>query len=79
MGNTRIAETGTAMPLKRFGLKARVIGSGYESFTDFAEEVGVHRVYLSQVLNGHSFPSPALQRKMAAKLGLSLRELIRML
>ena len=68
-------EIETATPLKRFKLKARVIESGYESFTGFAEEVGIHRVYLSQVLNGHAFPSPALQRKLAERLGLTIREL----
>ena len=75
MQTSKISETGTSTPLKRGKLKGRVFESGYETLTVFAEEVGIHRVYLSQVLNGITFPSPALQRRLAEKLGLTLREL----
>jgi transcriptional regulator with XRE-family HTH domain len=59
----------------RYGLKAKVIGSGYKTYLDFADDLGIHRVYLSKILNGHEFPSPRMQRRLAAGLGLTLREL----
>ena len=69
----------TAIPEPRYQLKGKIFEAGYNSFTDFAKAVDIHRVYLSQVLNGHAFPSPALQRRIASVLGLSLRELKRLL
>lgn len=65
----------TEPPAPRYKLKARVIESGYPTYTDFAGRLGIHRVYLSKILNGHEFPSPNMQRKLAAELGLTLREL----
>jgi transcriptional regulator with XRE-family HTH domain len=59
----------------RFGLKAKVIEVGYPTFTDFAEKLGVHRVYLSKILNGHEFPSPNMQQKLSRELGLTVRQL----
>ena len=75
----QILETETASPPVRYRLKARIIGAGYPSYTDFANEINIHRVWLSKVLNGHEFPSPTLQRRMAEELGLSLKELKAML
>ncbi len=65
----------TGVPVTRYQLKARVIETGHDTFTKFAESVRISPVYLSQILNGYSFPSPALQSRMAEKLGLTLREL----
>ena len=50
----------TAIPEPRYQLKGKIFEAGYNSFTDFAKAVDIHRVYLSQVLNGHAFPSPAV-------------------
>jgi transcriptional regulator with XRE-family HTH domain len=65
----------TEPPVPRYKLKARVVEAGYPTYTDFAESIEVHRVYLSKILNGHEFPSPNMQRKLAAELGLTIKEL----
>ena len=70
-----ILEPGTATPCVRFRLKARIFEVGYRTFRDFATKVGMHPVMLSKVLNGHLFPGPSLQRRIAEELGLTLREL----
>jgi len=59
----------------RFRLKAKVIESGYSTFLEFAEKIGVHRVHLSMVLNGHLFPSAYMQHRLAEELGLTIKEL----
>lgn len=59
----------------RFQLKARVIGAGFPTYSSFAEKIGIHRVSLSKILNGHEWPSPNVQRKMAEELALSIQEL----
>lgn len=69
-----IAISGTQAPPRRFRLKGKILESGYLTFSNFAEEVGIHRVYLSQIVNGHIHPSPGLQRRLAAELGLTLKE-----
>lgn len=65
----------TSLPTVRYRLKAKVIESGYHTFSEFADQLNVHRVYLSKILNGHEFPSPSFQRRLAEKLGLTIREL----
>jgi transcriptional regulator with XRE-family HTH domain len=77
METSQIADT--ALPTVRYRLKAKVIESGYHTFSEFADKLCVHRVYLSKVLNGHEFPSPTLQRRLAEKLGLTIRELMELL
>ena len=69
----------TKPPMVRFKLKAKVIESGYPTFLEFAEKIGIHRVYLSKILNGHEWPSPNIQGKLAEQLGLSIRQLREML
>ena len=70
------AETVDAQPAKpRFELKALVISSGFKHFYAFAEKVGIHPVTLSRIVNGHEFPSPNMQRKLASELGLTIKEL----
>jgi transcriptional regulator with XRE-family HTH domain len=66
---------GTEPAQMRFRLKAKVIEAGYPTFSEFAGKLGVHRVYLSKILNGHEFPSPNMQQKLAKELGLTLLEL----
>ncbi len=70
-----ILEASIATPCVRFRLKARIFEVGYRTFQDFATKVRIHPVMLSKILNGHLFPSPKLQRRMAGELGLTLREL----
>ncbi len=65
----------TNPPTIRQRLKGSIFIAGYKNFSVFAECLGVHRAYLSKVLNGHEHPSPNIQRKMAAELGLTLVEL----
>ena len=61
--------------IPRYKLKAKVIESGYSTFLEFAEQVGVHRVHLSMILNGHLFPSAHMQQRLAEELGLTIKEL----
>ncbi|UCF01631.1 MAG: helix-turn-helix transcriptional regulator [Deltaproteobacteria bacterium] len=68
-------ETSTAAPEPRLRLRARVYTAGYRTMTTLASEMGVHLTALSRVLNGHDWPSPRMQRRLADKLGLTLREL----
>ncbi len=72
---TAVLETGVAVPSVRFCLKARIFEAGYHTFKDFAGKVGIHPVLLSKIVNGHIFPSPGLQKRIAEELGLTLREL----
>jgi transcriptional regulator with XRE-family HTH domain len=67
--------TDTQLPRARHQLKGRVYASGWKTLVDFAQEIGIHRVYLSKILGGHEFPSPSVQRKIASGLGLTVREL----
>jgi len=66
---------GPALAEARCNLKAEIVRTGYKTYTEFAQDVEIHRVYLSKVLNGHMHPSPALQRRIAKCLGLTMREL----
>lgn len=70
-----ILETETATPYIRYKLKARIFEVGYCTFQDFAAGVNIHPVMLSKIVNGHLFPSPKLQRRMAEELGLTIREM----
>lgn len=67
--------TDTATPFIRNDLKAEIFRAGYKTFQDFAARVEIHPVMLSKVVNGHLFPSPNLQRRMARQLGLTLLQL----
>jgi transcriptional regulator with XRE-family HTH domain len=75
MPNTVASITDTQAPKVRNFLKAKVFEVGYPTFADFADKLGIHRVYLSKIVNGHEWPSPNVQRKLAAELGLTLKEL----
>ena len=73
------AEVDTAMPSARLRLKGAIPTCGYRFMQDFAVAIGISRVHLSRILAGAEFPSAAVQRRMAAELGVSLRELREML
>ena len=75
MKRTEAIEIGTATPMVRLRLKARVYEAGYPTFQELAYNLKIHPTMLSKVLNGHEFPSPALQRKLAERLALTIKEL----
>ena len=75
MPSTATRMTDIQSPRVRNLLKAKVFEAGYPSFAYFAGRLKIHRDYLSKILNGHEFPSPNVQRKLAAELGLTLKEL----
>ena len=79
MAKIEVNMTDTQLPRVRHALKGRVYAAGWKTLVDFAEEVGIHRVYLSKILGGHEFPSPNTQRKIAAGLGLTVKELLELL
>jgi transcriptional regulator with XRE-family HTH domain len=65
----------TEMPTIRAKLKAQIILSGYPTYGELANNLGVHPTQLSRILNGHEHPSPVFQRRLADELGLTLKEL----
>lgn len=69
------AMTHTQAPRIRYGLKSLVVAAGYPTYAAFAHSINVHPVHLSKILNGHEHPSANVQRKLAAELGLTLKEL----
>ena len=66
---------GTEPPVPRYSLKAEISRAGYKHFYTFAEDVNIHPVTLSRVINGWQYPNPNLQRKLAKQLGLTIKEL----
>lgn len=74
MSTQQTAGEGVIAPA-RFELKARVVAAGYRTYREFAEKLEIDPTRLSRVLNGHEFPSRAVQRRLARELGITLREL----
>jgi transcriptional regulator with XRE-family HTH domain len=62
-------------PPYRFRLRAKIIATGFKSQKDFASSVGVSFSTVNNIVNAWRFPGPALQRKIAVSLGLTLAEL----
>lgn len=62
-------------PKFRYAFKAKVIGAGYKTMGEFSEALGVKLSRISTIVQGWKIPGPSLQRKLAQKLGISLREL----
>ncbi|MBW2070006.1 MAG: helix-turn-helix transcriptional regulator [Deltaproteobacteria bacterium] len=60
---------------RRLSLKAQIYSAGYASLREFAERLGIHPGYLSQILGGIVSPGPAMQRRLAEALGLTIKEL----
>ena len=62
-------------PRFRYAFKARIIEAGYKIMGEFSEALGVKLSRISTIIQGWEIPGPSLQRKLAQKLGISLREL----
>jgi Helix-turn-helix len=62
-------------PAYRSGLKARMILAGYRNNTALARATEIDVARISKVVNGWEIPGADLQKRIAAALGISLREL----
>jgi transcriptional regulator with XRE-family HTH domain len=67
------------VPQRRFLLCAEIIRAEFRNYSQFSRRIGIDPAYISKVLNGFIFPSAKVQRLMADQLGLSLRELRKLL
>jgi len=74
MTKQQVIEVEIAPPSPRLRLKGRVYAAGYR-IGELATEMEVHHTMVSKILGGHEHPSPRLQRLLAEKLGLTLKEL----
>ncbi len=62
-------------PRFRHSLKAKIISSGYRSLTDFCADSETDLSMISKIVCGWQIPGKKVQGKMAAGLGISLKEL----
>ena len=65
----------TARPQPRNKLRGMAIMKGYETQRQFGDAIGMSRNSVHVVFAGWRFPSPGFQIKMAAALGITLKEL----
>jgi len=68
-------EIGPIAPQVRFAIKAEIQRAGFKTYAALAERIGINPTTLSKILNGHEFPGPSVQKRLARELGLTLREL----
>ena len=68
-----------ARPQIRFALKSKIVGTGYRTYSDFANKISMDLASLSRICNGHQFPSGPTQRRISEALGLTLKELQQLL
>jgi len=69
-------------PLKpkfRFKLKSRIIAVGYKNTKEFSDAIGIGLPKLSRIICGWELPSTTIQSKMAQFLGISIKELGKLL
>lgn len=66
-------------PKYRFALRAKIHEAGYRTLTEFSQAVGTNLPLVSKICSGWELPSVPLSRKMAKKLGITLREFERIL
>jgi len=66
-------------PEYRFDLRSMMAKAEFRSGSEFGEAIGVSQSTMSSILNGWTYPSPNVQAKMARGLGLSLKDLGKLL
>ena len=66
-------------PKTRRRLTAKMILCGYRSKAEFGRFLQVSYPTISSILLGWKFPSPGMQQKLCAGLGVSIKELERLL
>jgi transcriptional regulator with XRE-family HTH domain len=66
-------------PEYRFDLRSQMAKAEFRSGAEFAKDIGVSQSTMSSILNGWQYPSPNAQVRMARGLGISLKELGRLL
>ena len=74
-----IYEQNVAKPQPRLALMSEIRRAGYRWNKELCPVVRISEARFSKILNGHDFPGPATQRRLARALGLTLRELAELL
>ena len=74
-----IREQSVAKPQPRLALMSEIRRAGYRWNKELCPIIRLSEARLSKILNGHDFPGPATQRRLAKALGLTLRELAELL
>ena len=69
----------TLKPKFRFKLKSRIIGAGYKHMKEFADAMSIGLPKLSRIICGWELPSTTIQKKMAQFLGISIKDLKKLL
>ena len=70
-----MTQTQPNVPSYRYTLKSEIIRAGYQNMTEFCSEIDASLPRLSRVIHGWEFPSPGLQRRIAAGLGITVKQL----
>lgn len=61
-------------PKYRYRLRARISESGYKTQRAYSKAVGSDDRTISRIVSGWELPSLNLSKKMAKKLGLTIKE-----
>ncbi|MBC8177230.1 MAG: helix-turn-helix transcriptional regulator [Desulfobacteraceae bacterium] len=64
---------------RRDRFKGVIYASGNKTLKEFGERIGYGPARISAIVNGKAFPSDMFQRKAAQALGLSIKELSKLL
>jgi hypothetical protein len=78
-GGMEAAEVRASLPAYKFGLRAAIVNCGYRTLGEFADQFGIPRPILSEIVNGWRLPNAKYQRILSRALGLSLKELCELL
>ena len=70
-----VSKQSAAKPQPRLALMSEIRRAGYRWNKELCPVVRISETRLSKILNGHDFPGPSTQKRLARALGLTLREL----
>jgi hypothetical protein len=63
-----------AKPRYRYALHSRIIAVGHRSVKSFVNKIGLYPATMSEIINGHRYPSPNHLRAIAGGLHCTLAE-----
>jgi hypothetical protein len=72
-------ESEVAKPMPRLALMSAIRAAGYRWNRELCPIVRVSETRLSKILRGHELPPPAVQRRLAKALGLTIAGLAQLL
>lgn len=76
---TLTEQSGIVLPPYRYDLKARIITTGFKSMTDFSQVTNIKLPIISQIIRGWIMPGLSVQKRMAQTLGITLKDLRKLL